>query len=142
MFMVLIREESAGYMTNIVARLFARAIDAHLRPLGVSPGQLPVFFALARGNTMTQKELARASIMEQPTMAATLLRMERHGLIQRRPDPKDGRSALISLTPAALERAAAVEAAVHAVNDQGLAELDEPARAAFLKNLAAIARAL
>ena len=44
--MSLERGRSAGYLVNWAARLFARAIDRRLKPLGVSSGQLPVFFAL------------------------------------------------------------------------------------------------
>ena len=115
--MSLIREVSAGYMTNLAARLFARAIDDRLRCLGVSSGHLPVFFALADGGGLTQTALAQAAAIEQPTMAATLSRMERAGLILRRPDPRDGRSALIFLTPAALEKARVVEEAVKSINE-------------------------
>jgi MarR family transcriptional regulator for hemolysin len=38
-------------------------------------------------------------------MAQLLTRMEREGLIERTPDPKDGRSSLINLTPHALKKA-------------------------------------
>ena len=36
--MPLKRTQSAGYMTNWAARLFARAIDQKLRPMGMSSG--------------------------------------------------------------------------------------------------------
>jgi MarR family transcriptional regulator, transcriptional regulator for hemolysin len=140
--MALTPESSAGYMTNLAARLFAHVIDERLRPLGVSSGQLPVFFALARGGALTQKALAQAAAIEQPTMAATLSRMERDGLIRRRPDPNDGRSALIALTPAALKKAKAVEEAVQSGNAKALAGLDEATQRAFLETLAKIVRAL
>jgi MarR family transcriptional regulator for hemolysin len=140
--MPLVPEASAGYMTNLAARLFARAIDERLRPLGVSSGQLPVFFALADGAALTQTALAEIAEIEQPTMAATLARMERGGLIQRRPDPADRRSAQIVLTPAALKKAQAVETAVQSINAAALAGLDEPAQRAFLDALANVARAL
>lgn len=129
-------------MTNLAARLFARAIDDRLRCLGVSSGHLPVFFALANGGALTQTALAQAAAIEQPTMAATLSRMERDGLILRRPDPRDGRSALIFLTPAALEKARVVEEAVKSINERALAELDEAARIAFLDALAKVVRSL
>jgi DNA-binding MarR family transcriptional regulator len=140
--MSLARQASAGYMTNFAARLFARAIDERLRPLGISSGQLPVFFALADGGALTQKALAQMAAIEQPTMAATLSRMERDGLIGRRSDPDDRRSALVSLTPAALKKVKAVEGAVQAINANALAELDEAARSAFLDALAKVVRAL
>jgi MarR family transcriptional regulator for hemolysin len=129
-------------MTNIAARLFARVIDERLRPLGVSSGQLPVFFALADGGAMTQTTLAQTAAIEQPTMAATLSRMERDGLIRRRPDPNDGRSALIALTPAALKKVKTVEEAVQFGNAKALAGLDKAAQRAFLEALANIVHAL
>ncbi len=110
------RRQSLGYMTNWAARLFARAIDRRLRPHGLSSGHMPIFFALGDGQSLTQKRLAELAAIEQPTMAATLSRMERDGLIARRPDPEDGRRALVSLTPRALELAPAVRAAAAEVN--------------------------
>lgn len=132
------RQGSAGYLTNWAARLFARAIDQKLKAIGVSSGQLPVFFALGDGQTMTQKALTEAAAIEQPTMAATLARMERDGLIARKRDPSDGRSALITLTPAALEKAKRVKAAVMAVNGAALEDLTKAEREQFLALLRAV----
>ena len=136
------RPTSAGYMTNLAARLFAREVDRKVRELGVSAGYLPVFFALAAGKALTQTALANVAAIEQPTMAATLTRMERDGLVQRRPDPNDGRSSLISLTPAAQKKVRAVEAAVSKVNDRALSGLSDKERAAFMTALDAIIRSL
>ena len=129
------REHSAGYLTNWAARLFARSIDRRLKTLGVSSGQLPVFFALAGGRRMTQKQLAEAAAIEQPTMAATLARMERDGLIQRDTNPADGRSALVALSPAAARKARALREAIDAVNREALAEFTATDREALLAML-------
>mgnify|MGYP001208913113 FL=1 len=110
------REHSLGYMVNWAARLFAREMDDALRPLGLMSGQLPVFFALADGNPQPQRELVRLAAVEQSTMAKTLSRMERDGLIQRSPDPNDRRSTLISLTPSAAKKLPDISAAVAAIN--------------------------
>jgi len=112
-----VRETSAGYLTNWAARLFARAIERRLA--GGNSGPMPVFFALQGGGAMTQKELAQLAAVEQPTMANTLNRMERDGLVQRTPDPNDRRSARVSLTPLGLERAKA--AFVSAIEVNGVA---------------------
>src|SRR6476646_3221542 len=136
------RPTSAGYMTNLAARLFAREVDRKVRELGVSAGYLPVFFALAAGNALTQTALASVAAIQQPTMAATLTRMERDGLVQRRPDPNDGRSSLISLTPAAQKKVKAVEMAVSKVNDRALSGLTGKERAAFMTALEAIIHSL
>lgn len=132
------RTRSAGYMTNWAARLFARAIDRRLKEIGVSSGHLPVFFALGDGAALSQKALTEAAAIEQPTMAATLTRMERDGLIARRPDPEDGRSSLISLTPEAMAKMPAVRTAIAAVNAEALAGLSEAEADAFLKGLATV----
>jgi MarR family transcriptional regulator, transcriptional regulator for hemolysin len=132
------RDRSAGYLTNWAARLFARLIDRRLKPFGLSSGQLPVFFALGGGAALTQKALAEVAAIEQPTMAATLLRMERDGLIERRADPHDGRSALIRLTPAALKKAPGVLQAVQVANAEALAGLKDEEQELFLKLLGGV----
>ncbi|MBS0989900.1 MarR family transcriptional regulator [Acetobacter fabarum] len=110
------REQSLGYMVNWAARLFAREMDEALRPFGLMSGQLPVIFALADGKPQPQRELVRLAAVEQSTMAKTLARMERDGLIQRTPDPNDRRSALISLSSSAANRLPDISAAVAAIN--------------------------
>ena len=47
---------------------------------------------------LTQAELCKRIQVEQPTMANTLNRMERDGLIRRSADPTDKRRAMIHLT--------------------------------------------
>ncbi|MEF2071316.1 MarR family winged helix-turn-helix transcriptional regulator [Consotaella aegiceratis] len=121
--MSLHRSESAGYLTNWAARLFARAIDKRLKALGVSSGHLPVFFALSDGGELSQKALTQIAAIEQPTMAATLARMERDGLVQRRADPADKRSSLISLTPVAQAKTRQVREVIDEVNAQALGRL-------------------
>src|SRR5215510_7296999 len=56
------------------------------------------------GFESTQRDLARFAKIEQPPMAQMLARMERDGLIQRAPDPADGRSSRITLTEVAEAR--------------------------------------
>ena len=126
------RNASTGYMTNWAARLFARAIDQRLKPLGLSSAYMPVIFALAKGAALSQRALTEAAAIEQPTMAATLSRMERDGLIEKRPDPGDRRSTLYSLTPAGLDMTTKVRAAGHAVNATAMEGLSEAERAQYL----------
>jgi DNA-binding MarR family transcriptional regulator len=80
------------------ARLLARIADTRLRDIGISVSQLPVLVALKDGASLSQAELTRRASVEQPSMAQLLARMERDGVIRRKPDPADGRSSLISLT--------------------------------------------
>lgn len=136
------REESAGYLVNWAARLFIREIEGHLLPLGLSSGHIPVFFALAGDAPKTQKDLARYAAVEQPTMAATLARMERDGLVERTPNPVDGRSALIALSAKGRGLERRVFEAAAAVNAAALGGLSERERTQFLRFMRRIVSAL
>ncbi|WP_055048530.1 MarR family winged helix-turn-helix transcriptional regulator [Devosia sp. A16] len=135
-----VRETSAGYLTNWAARLFARAIERRLA--GGNSGPMPVFFALQDGGAMTQKALAQLAAVEQPTMANTLGRMERDGLVLRTPDPNDRRSAQVSLTPLGLERARAAFASAIEVNSIATDALQPAERELFYDMLRRIIGAL
>lgn len=120
-----------GYLMHWAARLFRRLADRRLEPLGLSSGHLPVLTALIANEAMSQKALTEHAAIEQPTMAATLARMERDGIIERQPDPRDKRSSLFSLTPASRRKIGALHAAVEAMNDDALADLPEADRERF-----------
>jgi DNA-binding MarR family transcriptional regulator len=109
-------EESLGYQVNLAARLFARALAALVEPLGLAPGQFPVLLALWEREERTQGELSRLVQVEQPTMANTLARMERDGLIQRKPDPRDRRRTVIRLTTRGRDLESPAVAAARSIN--------------------------
>jgi DNA-binding MarR family transcriptional regulator len=142
MKLVFDRLNSAGYMSNWVGRLMIREIDPLLSPHGLSVGYMPVFFALAVDETLTQRDLAISAQVEQPTMAATLTRMERDGLIERRANPDDGRSALISLSQKGRDKLPAVHAATVAANAKATARLSESERKQLLALLLKVAETL
>jgi len=85
------RETSPGYLINHLARMFANALQQKIRPLGLSTGVLPIMIHLWEKDGLTQKELVERVGIEQATMANTLARMERDGLVYRRKDTRDGR---------------------------------------------------
>ena len=136
------RETSAGYVVNLMARLFARHLEAGIRPLGLGTGVFPALLLLWEQDGVTQRDLVEGLQIEQPTMANTLARMERDGLIKRRRDQNDARVQRIWLTDKAraLERTAKLEAA--RVNEQALAGLTEEERRAFLTLMAKVISAL
>ncbi len=96
-------QEMVCYRVNLAARLTGQAIAVDLAPHGVSPGQLPALLALYEQDGRTQTELAKIAGVEQPTMALTLRRMERDGLISRVIDETNRRRQLIYLTGRAHE---------------------------------------
>lgn len=127
--MPLLRETSVGYMTNLAGRLLVRELEQRLAPLGLSPAHMPVLLALETTDSLPQKALAERAGVEQPTMTATLNRMERDGLVLRTPNPEDGRSMLVALTPLARARLPEVEKAASAINAMALEPFSATERA-------------
>lgn len=127
------RETSAGYLTNWAARLLTRSLERRMN--GGNAGYMPVFFELIDGKPASQAELARWAAVEQPTMANTLARMERDGLIARAPDPEDKRSAVISLTPLGLDKARSALKAATETNGLAMGALKASERAVFVDML-------
>ncbi|QLF69029.1 MarR family transcriptional regulator [Peteryoungia desertarenae] len=92
------RSESATYLAAQLARGFSRALQLRAKKLGFSPGQFPVLIELWNEEGLTQRQLLDRIDVEQATIANTLSRMERDGLIERRAHPNDKRAQLIFLT--------------------------------------------
>ena len=127
------RDTSAGYLANHMARVFALALDAELHPLGLRLGAFPALLLLWEGDGLTQRDLVQGLDIEQPTMAATLTRMERDGLIQRSRDETDGRSQRIRLTARGRALEAPAKAAAQRVNAIALHGFGETESAAILQ---------
>lgn len=92
------RPESATQLATQFARSVTRALQSRAVRLGFSPGQFPVLLELWEEEGLTQRQLLDRVDVEQATMANTLARMERDGLIERRVHPRDKRAQQIFLT--------------------------------------------
>ena len=133
------RFQSAGFMINWCSRVFERRMAEALRPLGLTPAYLPVLFTLADLGTATQGELAKIAAIQQPTMAVTLRRMERDGLVARTPDEADQRRTIMRLTPKAKDLLPEVEAHANQINATALKTLPADASEHFIALLRQIA---
>lgn len=133
---------SAGYLANHMARLFADGLRARVKPLGIVPGQFPALLELWEQDGLTQKELVTRLDIEQATMANTLVRMERDGLVRRKPHPGDGRAQQVWLTAKAKSlRGPAIEAAM-SQNELALSLLSAGERQKFLSLMQRAIRAM
>lgn len=125
------RTQSEGYQVNHMARLFIRAIQERIKPLGLSTGTFPVMLALWEKEGQTQRELVQELGVEQATMANTLSRMERDGLVIRRAHEADARVQTVWLTERAWGlREPAIEAATE-VNNLATRGMSEQQRTEF-----------
>ena len=89
---------SAGYLANHMARLFAHGLQERIKPLGLAPAQFMTLLELWTKDGVTQKELVQRLDVEQATMANTITRMQRDGWVERRAHPSDRRAQSIFLT--------------------------------------------
>lgn len=92
------RPESATQLATQFARSLTRVLQTRAAQLGFSPGQFPVLIELWEEEGLTQRQLLDRVDVEQATMANTLARMERDGLIERRVHPRDRRAQQTFLT--------------------------------------------
>ena len=132
------RQSSLGYQINHLARLMAQALRERIEPLGVVPGQFAQLLALFEQDGQSQRELCQRVRIEQPTMANTLRRMERDGLIRRLPDPSDGRRTSVMLTERARGLEESLVGAARSVNSAATNGLTEEELATFMRTLSRI----
>jgi len=116
-------EDSLGYLVNRVARVMAQQLADELRPSGIGIGQWAVLLFLWAGDGVTQAKLARLVAIEPPTVVRTIDRMVRDGLVERRPDPADGRVSRIHLTPKARSLRDELVPKAIGINERNLARL-------------------
>ena len=130
--MLFVHTKSAGYLTNHMARLFFEELRKRIEHLGIVPGQFPALLALWEQDGQTQRELVEKLDIEQATMANTLNRMERDGLIKRVDHPTDKRAKVILLAEKAKSIRDEAYAAASTVNDMALAGLSVEERKRFI----------
>jgi len=71
---------------------------------GLTPTATATLASIEHHGPLTPSELADIERVKRPTMTRTLGCLERAGLIERTPDPADGRSSLIAINAAGRER--------------------------------------
>jgi DNA-binding MarR family transcriptional regulator len=70
----------------------------------LTPTSAAALATVERHGPLTPSELAEVERVKRPTATRTLRVLAEAGLVERTPDPDDGRSALLSITPAGRER--------------------------------------
>jgi DNA-binding MarR family transcriptional regulator len=130
------RMTSPAYLTAQAERLIRRRLTEALAPHGLSPAAFMVLVDLAGGQARTQGELAARLSVEQPTMANTLKRMARDGLVESRPRDGNRRIADLRATPKAEALYAVAARAAQGVGEAATAGLTTEERLRFLGTLA------
>jgi len=97
--------DSAAKLRMAIVRA-ARALrqEAAAEASGLTPTSTAALATIERHGPLTPSELAEIERVKRPTVTRTLGCLEREGLIERTPDPADGRSFLVSVNAAGRER--------------------------------------
>jgi DNA-binding MarR family transcriptional regulator len=77
--------------------------EAAAEASGLTPTSTAALATIERHGPLTPSELAELEQVKRPTVTRTLGCLEREGLVERTPDPADGRSTLVSVNAAGRE---------------------------------------
>lgn len=111
-------EESLDHLLGQVIRAHHSRTHALLQKLNVYPGQPHILLMLRKQNGRTQKEFSNQIGIQAATVTVMLKRMEKAGLIERRPDPADLRASRVFLTAKGAVLAEKVKAIIHGFNEK------------------------
>lgn len=97
--------DSAAQLRMAIVRTARRLRqEAAAEAGGLTPTSTAALATIDRHGPLTPSELAEIERVKRPTMTRTLSFLEGEGLIERTPDPDDGRSSLIAINAAGRER--------------------------------------
>jgi DNA-binding MarR family transcriptional regulator len=90
--------------TDLASRLRIAVVRTHRRLRQEAGGELsPTLLAalgtVSRHGPLTPSELAQRERVQRPTATRLLARLEAPGYVTRTPDPQDGRSSLVAISP-------------------------------------------
>ncbi|MGH2980784.1 MAG: MarR family winged helix-turn-helix transcriptional regulator [Solirubrobacterales bacterium] len=94
--------ETAAHLRLVITRTARRMRQE--AGSGLRPSSASALVTVELHGPLTPSELADIESVKRPTATRILRKLEDEGLVQRTPDPKDGRSALISLSGEGRER--------------------------------------
>jgi len=96
------RVAASARLRVVVGRLARRIRQRH--PGGVTASQLSVLVAVESSQPVRLSDLASCENVSAPTMTRLVTSLVEAGLAERLPDPVDGRSARVALTPDGQDR--------------------------------------
>ena len=121
-------ETSLGYLLKEASSALRTAMEAVLRPLGMTVTHYSCLELLAQRPGLSNSELARGTFVSRQSMNVLLQSLEHDGIVTRPVEARVGKTLPTQLTPRGRRELAKATAAVKAVEDRMLAELDATSR--------------
>src|ERR1700712_3207629 len=138
-------ETSLGYLLKEASSALRSAMEAVLRPLGMSVTHYSCLELLAQRPGLSNSELARGAFVSRQSMNVLLQALERDGYVMRPAEAPVGKALPARLTPRGRRSLAKATVAVRSVEDLMLRELtrvdQEEARRILLSLVASLRKA-
>jgi DNA-binding MarR family transcriptional regulator len=135
-------ETSVGYALKEASSALRTAMEAVLRPLGMTMTHYSCLELLAQRPGMSNSELARGAFVTRQSMNVLLQALERDGDVTRPDAAPSGKALPTQLTERGRRRLAAATAAVRDVEARMLADLDADDQARLFRMLRGMTAAL
>jgi len=135
-------DTSLGYLLKETSSALRSAMEAVLRPLGMTITHYSCLEVLAQRPGSSNSDLARATFVTRQSMNVLLRTLEKAGEVVRAPEASEGRVLPTELTAYGRERLATATVAVRGVEQRMLAGLTRDEQAATLAVLRRMGAAL
>ncbi|WP_321166496.1 MarR family transcriptional regulator [Paenibacillus sp. Soil766] len=113
--------ESLTHLMSHLLKMHRHTIDQIIHPYDVYPGQPPLLLALSAEDGLSHSELAARIHNKRATLSVMVDRMEKTGLVERRPDENDQRVTRVYLTEKGKEVTVHVKEAIQTADEMTFA---------------------
>jgi DNA-binding MarR family transcriptional regulator len=135
-------DTSLGYLLTQASSSLHSALEAVLRPLGMSVTNYSCLELLSQRPGLSNSELARGAFVSRQSMNVLVQALERDGFVTRPAAAPVGKALPTQLTPLGRRNLAKATVAVRTVEDQMLAGLDAGSRTEARRILASLITSL
>lgn len=119
------KEKRMVYYLNQAHRRILHCVIESNQEIGLHPGQPPILVSIHHMGSCSQKELSKALGVTPATVAVSLQRLEKQGMICRKVNPSNQREKIIELTQKGMKSAALAITAMRKVEEKALKGFDE-----------------
>ena len=133
----MIDSQTFGFMVADIARMSRALLERRIAAagLGITPGEARALLYIAAQEGERQTRIAERMGIEPMTACTYIDRLEKQGLVARRPDPRDRRAKQVVTTEAAQDLVEAVTAETAAMREDILDGLPREERKTMLAAL-------
>ena len=112
---------------------YKNLVTKNMRPLGLYPGQDLILLELLKEDRIAQNQLVVALCVDHSTIAKSISRMLKSGLVRTEKSTKDKRITLVSLTPKGTALAKQVEEIWQEAEQNATADMSDEEQRLFIE---------